>query len=171
MAKKNVYIIAGPNGAGKTTFANQFLPDYVKCPNFINADLVAKGLAPFNPSSIALKAGKIVLKEIDEYAKRGVDFSLFRVPATILADSGILAGLRIKDRVADGGHHIPSEDVRRRFSRGTENLFKLYMPLFDTWMLFNNSDMKPELIAKYKDDNLDIVNKDLFCRIKKGVRS
>ncbi len=42
----NVYIIAGPNGAGKTTFAREFLPLYAECRDFINADLIAQGIAP-----------------------------------------------------------------------------------------------------------------------------
>lgn len=75
MSTKNLYIIAGPNGSGKTTFAKEFLPDYVKCPNFINADWIAQGLAPFNPQTAAIKAGKLVLQQIDEYVKRGVDFA------------------------------------------------------------------------------------------------
>ena len=61
MGKKNVYIIAGPNGSGKTTFATMFLTDYTNCSNFVNADLIAKGLAPFEPRSAAIKAGKLVL--------------------------------------------------------------------------------------------------------------
>lgn len=75
MPKKNIYIIAGPNGSGKTTFAKLFLPDYVNCPNFVNADLIAQGLAPFGPQAAAIKAGKLVLQQIDEYARRGVDFA------------------------------------------------------------------------------------------------
>lgn len=72
---KNVYIIAGPNGSGKTTFAKKFLPDYVKCQNFVNADLIAQGLSPFSPSSSAIKAGKLVLQQIREFARRDVDFA------------------------------------------------------------------------------------------------
>ena len=72
---KNVYIIAGPNGSGKTTFAKKFLPDYVKCPNFVNADLIAGGLSPFSPRSAAIKAGKLVLDQIHEFAKLEVDFA------------------------------------------------------------------------------------------------
>ena len=53
---KNLYVIAGPNGAGKTTFANKFLPDFANCEEFINADLIARGLAPFAPESMAMKA-------------------------------------------------------------------------------------------------------------------
>lgn len=74
MKNKNVYIIAAPNGSGKTTFASKFLPDYVKCPNFVNADLIAQGLSPFSPSSAAIKAGKLVLSQIHEYARMNVDF-------------------------------------------------------------------------------------------------
>ena len=75
MRQKNIYIIAGPNGSGKTTFAKLFLPEYVNCPNFVNADLIAQGLAPFEPSTVALKAGKLVLKQIYDYSRRGMDFA------------------------------------------------------------------------------------------------
>ena len=69
-----IYIVAGPNGAGKTTFAREFLPNYAKCPNFVNADLIAQGLSPFNPRIAAIKAGKLVLSRIDEFARSGADF-------------------------------------------------------------------------------------------------
>ena len=72
---KNVYVIAGPNGSGKTTFALKFLSSYVKCNNFINADLIAGGLAPLNPESAAIKAGKLVLEQIEEYAVSGSCFA------------------------------------------------------------------------------------------------
>ena len=75
MKRKAVYVIAGPNGSGKTTFAKMFLPDYAHCTNFVNADLIAQGLAPFNPRAAAMKAGKLVLQQIHDYAKRGVDFA------------------------------------------------------------------------------------------------
>ena len=68
---KNVYVIAGPNGSGKTTFATMFLPDYAKCPNFVNADLIAQGLAPFEPRSAAIKAGKLVLQQMIAKRKNG----------------------------------------------------------------------------------------------------
>lgn len=72
MKNKN---IAGPNGSGKTTFAVTFLPEYVKCPNFVNADLIALGLSPFSPGAAAIKAGKLVLEQIHQLANRGVDFA------------------------------------------------------------------------------------------------
>lgn len=80
MKNKNAYIIAGPNGSGKTTFAKMFLPEYVKCPNFVNADLIAQGLAPFKPRAAAIKAGKLVLSQIREYAGRGIDFKKAQRP-------------------------------------------------------------------------------------------
>ncbi len=72
--RMNLYIVAGPNGAGKTTFAKKFLPNYADCKNFVNADLIAQGLAPFSPETVAFHAGRLMLEEIDLYAKRGEDF-------------------------------------------------------------------------------------------------
>ena len=139
MKIKNVYIIAGPNGSGKTTFARLFLPDYAKCPHFINADLIAQGLAPFEPRTAAMQSGKLVLQQIDEHVRRGVDFAFettlagktyvrllrelrakgYNVHLFFLwIPSPELATARIKDRVTEGGHHVPPEDVRRRFERG-----------------------------------------------------
>lgn len=71
----NIYIIAGPNGSGKTTFAKEFLPDYVKCPHFVNADLIAQGLSPFSPQIAAMKAGRLVLEQLHELAKKNLDFA------------------------------------------------------------------------------------------------
>jgi predicted ABC-type ATPase len=191
MKNKNVYIIAGPNGAGKTTFAKKFLPHYVKCPNFVNADLIAQGLAPFEPRSAAIKAGRLVLQQIDEYADRGIDFSfettlsgksyakLLRVLRAkgytthlffLWIPSPELAIARIKDRVAEGGHNVPAEDVRRRFYRGVNNFFKLYQPLLDSWMLFDNSGAKHVLIAKGRNGRIEIIHKQLFELIRESVR-
>ena len=158
---KNVYIIAGPNGSGKTTFAKEFLPNYAKCPNFVNADLIAQGLSPFSPQQVAIKAGKLVLQQIKEYTERNVDFGFETTLAGrtylrhflglkekgyklhlffLWIPSSQLAIARIKDRVAQGGHHIPSKDVKRRFERSLVNFFNMYRPSIDTWLLFDNSE-------------------------------
>lgn len=62
---KKIIIIAGPNGAGKTTFAREYLPNEANCPIFVNADLIAAGLAPFAPETASIKAGRLMLKEIN----------------------------------------------------------------------------------------------------------
>jgi len=191
VSSKNVYIIAGPNGSGKTTFAKMFLPEYVKCPNFVNADLIAQGLAPFGPSSAAIKAGKLVLQQIEEFASRGVDFAfettlsgkLYIKLLHDLQGKGYLIHLfflwiprsdlaiaRIKERVAEGGHDVPVEDIRRRFIRSIRNFFTLYRPLLNYWMFFDNSGAKPVLIAKGKNEHLEMIDEALFEAIQKGAK-
>ncbi len=185
MNPKNLYVIAGPNGSGKSTFAELFLPDYVKCPNFVNADLIAKGLAPFEPRVAAIQAGKLVLQKIDEYARREVDFSfettlsgksylkLFKELKAkgyalhiffLWIPSPELAIARIKDRVAEGGHHVPAVDVRRRFVRGVSNFIK-YGSIFDSWMLFDNSATTPVLIAKRRNGNVEVMDHQEYFKI------
>lgn len=72
---KRIVVIAGPNGAGKTTFAREFLPHEANCPDFINADLIAAGLSPFRPESAALRAGRLMLEEIQEKIRLEKDFA------------------------------------------------------------------------------------------------
>jgi len=192
LKKKNVYIIAGPNGSGKTTFAKLFLPEYVNCPNFVNADLIAQGLAPFEPRAAAIKAGKLVLQQIDEYARRGADFAFEttlsgKSYANLLSElkskgyaihlfflwipSPELAIARIKERVVEGGHHVPAEDVRRRFVRGLRNFFKMYESLLDSWVLIDNSKSKPIVVAKRRSGDCVVINQKLFGSIQKVARS
>jgi len=185
---RNVYIIAGSNGSGKTTFAKRFLPDYAGCRNFVNSDLIAQGLSPFSPQVVAMKAGRLVLEQINDLARKGLDFGFETTLAgkfyinrlKDLKQNGYslhlfflwvptveLAIARIKDRVAEGGHNVPAQDVRRRFSRGIYNFIKFYRPLLDSWMLLNNSSTTPSLIAKEKENHLTIIDKNLFRDISK----
>jgi predicted ABC-type ATPase len=193
MKHRKVYIIAGPNGSGKTTFANKFLPSYAKCSNFVNADLIAQGLSPFSPRAAAIKAGRLVLEQIRRLADKKVDFAFettlsgkfyvsflkelkkksYSINIFFLwIPNAELAISRIKDRVASGGHDVPSADVKRRFHRGIYNFLNYYKPLADTWLFFNNADAVPKLIAREKDGEIEVLDKILFETItrltKKG---
>ncbi len=190
MAMKNVYIIAGPNGSGKTTFARTFLPEYAQCDRFINADLIAQGLSPFSPSQVAIKSGKLVLEQIKEYSRQGVDFGFETTMSGVtylkyfkmLQELGYkihifflwipseqLAIARVKDRVSKGGHPVPVEDIKRRFERSMERFFKSYRPLAEKWILFNNAGVKPKIIARKHNAHMDVIDYDLFGQITKKV--
>jgi len=91
MKQPIVYIIAGPNGAGKTTFAENFLPDFVHCREFLNADLIAAGLSPFSPETQDLRAGRLLFTRIKElvaakqsFAFETTLFQLYRPLANVL---------------------------------------------------------------------------------------
>ena len=186
----DLYIIAGPNGAGKTTFAKEFLPHYAKCENFVNADLIAQGLSPFSPAAAGIKAGRLLLKQIHEFAERRADFAFETTLAGktyiqllrklrqqgyvihlffLWIPSVELALVRIKDRVAQGGHNVPTADVRRRFGRSVQNFWQVYRPLFNSWTLFNTSTAPPALIAKEEGGKLTVADTDVFSRIVKNA--
>lgn len=179
----NVYIIAGPNGAGKTTFATEFLPRYARALHFINADLIAQGLSPFSPETVALRAGKIMLDEIRRSASRSQDFGLETTLAgkshlrliEELREAGYdthlfflwipdpqLALSRIKTRVAKGGHDVPAEIVRRRFERSLTNFFRHYRRVVNSWTLVDNSTITPTVIASQQNGMLHIIDKDHY---------
>ncbi|MBU3626197.1 zeta toxin family protein [Polynucleobacter sp. JS-Safj-400b-B2] len=161
---KKIIIIAGPNGAGKTTFAKNFLPEEAHTFRFINADLIAAGLAPFNPESVSFKAARLMLNELDEYTKAGESFAFettlsgahylqriqewkdlgYTIKLWFIAlSSPELAISRVAERVAQGGHNIPEEVIRRRYTAGLENLSK-YQKAVKSWVLLNGDKTPPE---------------------------
>ena len=161
---KKIIIIAGPNGAGKTTFAKNFLPQEAHTFRFINADLIAAGLAPFNPESVSFKAARLMLSELDEHTKAGESFAFettlsgihylqriqewedlgYTVKLWFIAlSSPELAISRVKERVAQGGHNIPEEVIRRRYAAGLENLPK-YQKVVNSWVLLDGDKTPPE---------------------------
>jgi len=188
--KPNLYIIAGPNGAGKTTFAREFLPVYAACHEFVNADLIAEGLSPFQPERVAIQAGKIMLEQIHALGNRGVDFAFettlsgrtyvkliqdlkkrgYQIHLCFLWLHNIKLALdRIAVRVQKGGHHVPEAVVLRRFGKGLYNLFNIYRPLLDFWILVDNSGAIPDIISFEKSGVLTVVNEGTFSKITKGL--
>jgi predicted ABC-type ATPase len=73
--ERRIIIIAGSNGAGKTTFAREFLPKEVGCPVFVNADLIAAGLSPFKPATAAIRAGRLMIAEIESHVREKKSFA------------------------------------------------------------------------------------------------
>jgi predicted ABC-type ATPase len=165
----NLYIIAGCNGSGKTTASFTILPGLLNCKEFVNADSIAAGLSPFNPESVAIEAGKIMLTRINELLKAGVDFAFETTLATrsylslikeahalgyevtllfIWLDSPKAALQRVARRVAKGGHNIPKDVIERRYYRGISNLITLFIPVVDTWMVVNSTNVVIEPIAE-----------------------
>ena len=163
---KKIIIIAGPNGSGKTTFARTFLPDDAQCPRFINADLIAAGLSPFAPDTVAIRAGRLMLEEIASCVERGESFALettlsglsylrhirqwraagYHVSLFFLMLRDVQVAIaRVAQRVRQGGHDIPEEIIRRRFAAGLRNL-KMYQSEVDAWATFDNVGEEPILI-------------------------
>ena len=183
-----LYIIAGCNGAGKTTASFTILPEVLGCKEFINADEIAKGLSPFQPESVAMQAGRIMLARMDELLQKGETFAFETTLATksykqkiewaqangyevtllfFWLDSPNMAKKRVAQRVAEGGHSIPSETIERRYHNGIANLFAFYINMVNICYIFDNSEGRKELIAQ-KERHKDIViyNNDKFNLMK-----
>ena len=185
---KQLYIIAGCNGAGKTTASFTILPEVLGCKEFINADEIAKGLSPFQPESVAMQAGRIMLARMDELLQKGETFAFETTLATKSYKQKIewaqangyevtllffwlrnvtMAKERVAQRVAEGGHSIPSQTIERRYHNGIANLFAIYMDMVDICYIFDNSEGRKELIAqKEKHKEMVICNNDKFNLMK-----
>lgn len=164
---KKILMIAGPNGAGKTTFARSFLPKEAQCPRFINADLIAAGLSPFAPETVAIKAGRLMLEEmatcvrceesfafettlsglgylrhIRQWRARGYRVSLY----FLTLPSAEAAIARVAERVRQGGHSVPEAVIRRRFASGLRNFNQHYKAEVDAWAEYDNAGAGPVLL-------------------------
>lgn len=186
--KKNLYIISGCNGAGKTTASFTILPDILDCKEFINADEIARGLSPFQPEKVGIEAGRIMLNRIQELIYQGKTFAFETTLATksykntilqaksmgytvtllfFSLDSIELAIHRVKTRVQEGGHNIPTDVIARRYLNGLKNLFEIYSEIVDNLTIFNNSNGEPELIAlKNPDNKIQIINFKVYNHLK-----
>ncbi len=184
-----VYIIAGPNGAGKTTFAREFLTDFGFCEHFVNADQIAQRLAPDSPELVARRAGRLMLETIDRLASERQTFAF----ETTLSGKSLVPYLRhwrdlgyelhlfflwlpavemalerVANRVKMGGHHVPEEDIRRRYTRGLENLMPVYRPLVDSAIIFDNSSPPPRaVIGLDAAGQVEVYNQELYAQLLK----
>ena len=167
--RPSVVILAGPNGAGKSTVAPALLHGALAVNEFVDADVIARGLSAFDPESVAIAAGRVMLARLRELAGQRVSFAFETTLASRtfepwlrrLRDSGYavhffflwlpsadFAIQRVADRVRTGGHHVPEETIRRRYQAGLRNFFDLYEPVASTWRFFDASGPKPRLVAK-----------------------
>ncbi len=170
-----LHIIAGPNGVGKTTFADRFLPQTIKELEFVNADLIARGLSPYDPDSVSMEAGRIALERIRHLINAKQSFAwettMSGRTAAVWIKSAKVSGYqikcyflwvrdiettlnRIRQRVLEGGHNIDLDVSRRRFLKTIQNFLSVYRPLCDTWKLFVNDRKGLRLVAIEKDGRL-----------------
>lgn len=189
--RPHIIVIAGPNGSGKSTTAPSLLKGTLGVTEFVNADVIAEGLSAFQPEGAAFHAGRVMLERIHYLAKERMDFAFETTLASRtyapwikeLKQEGYIFHLvflwlpseefaiaRVAERVRLGGHNVPEETIRRRYNKGISNFFQLYIPLSDTWRLYNNSDPSgPVLVASGREKMEENISKpDLWNIIREG---
>jgi predicted ABC-type ATPase len=187
----NLFIIAGCNGAGKTTASFTMLPELLQVKEFVNADEIARGLSPFQPEKVSIEAGKIMLRRLQELLLRKADFAfettlssrsfvgLIKQAKEIgytvnlfyyWLDTPELAIERVRIRVAEGGHDIPQDTITRRYTGGLKNFVNLYKDKVDYWILIDNSNSSPEIVAEGRTkEEQQIQNLEKWISINKIV--
>ena len=183
-----LYIIAGCNGAGKTTASFSLLPSILKCDIFINADEIAREIAPGEVEKVAFEAGRQMIEQINARIRERETFAFETTLSarsyreTILfaqalgyhvallffwLESVEMAIDRVARRVKEGGHNIDTEVIRRRYNRGIKNLFEIYIPLVSETMIYNNSFGIPELVvSKSLGRKFEIKNFEIWEKLK-----
>ena len=173
-----IYVIAGCNGAGKTTFAREFLPKEVKCLRFLNADEIARGLSPLQPSASAVQAARLLLTQIEDCLCRRETFALestlsgktyirlfqrarklgYEIEMHYLwLSSPTQAIARVRQRVRLGGHDVPVTDIRRRFKRSLIHLADDYLPLATRWAVWDSRTLPAKRLAISSVDTIQSV--------------
>ena len=151
-ATPKVIILAGPNGAGKSTLAPRLIRDAVGIDQFVNADVIARGLSAFDPDSAAIEAGRVFRQRTSFAFETTLSSRSLKPRLESLRAAGYaihlhyvwlrtpdMAVYRVRDRVRQGGHNVPEETVRRRYARGVRNFFELFRPIADSWGVYDNS--------------------------------
>jgi len=185
-------VIGGPNGAGKTTAAMAVLPQALHLLEFLNADEIAKGLSPLNPTSVRIQSSRLLLERANKFIKNKTSFGFEstlaagNAPEKLIRqakEQGFLVILlyfwlssprlaleRVQQRVVAGGHDIPESDVLRRYERSIANLTKTYLPLADFWLVYDNSEAELERIAQgeQKSGLIHVYNESTWSQITQG---
>jgi predicted ABC-type ATPase len=182
-------VVAGANGSGKSTSAPALLRDALEVTEFINADTIAAGLSAFRPQSVAVAAGRIMLARMRSLAIARENFAFettlasrsftpwlkrlrqdgYRVHILFLwLRSAELAVRRVAERVHLGGHDVRAEVVRRRYGAGLQNFFSLYVPLADSWQMFDNSEPSEPRLILAGNDKVSVHDPETWQKIQKA---
>lgn len=185
-----VVVLGGINGSGKTTSSKKLLADRLALLSFVNADVIAKGINGFDPESVAMEAGAIMIERLHKLADHGANFA---VETTLAGRSYIsflkklrekgyrvelyyfwlptpdLAVRRVRGRVASGGHDIPEATIRKRYGRSMKNFWIEYRPLADFWAVYNNGGPEPRLTMAGSLDQSQVVADEPDWNIFQGV--
>jgi predicted ABC-type ATPase len=192
-ANPNLVVLAGPNGAGKSTVAPILIRETLGITNFINADEIARGLSAYNPESVAIAAGRIMLATLKDLARQRADFAFETTLASKsfapwikeLVDDGYIFRLfyvflpnadaavrRVSERIARGGHAVPEETIRRRYEAGLKNFFRVYQPLTTHWTFIDNTVAgSRRIIAHGQSSAIDDVFDEQLWKAAKDVGS
>jgi predicted ABC-type ATPase len=189
---KDIFILGGPNGAGKTTAARILLTDFLREHEFLNADEIARTISPEKPETAAIAAGRVFLERMRRLIQRGNSFALettcagksylnlfrqckstgWRITLLYLwLSSSELAVQRVARRMAEGGHGIPPDVIRRRYEASAWNMRNLYLPLADQAEIYDNS-LNPRVLIAEKRSNqlLQICDPERWQRIVEVTR-
>lgn len=189
----NIVVIAGPNGAGKSTTAPVLLKETFATTEFVNADVIALGLSGFAPENVALEAGRVMLQRLKQLASEQKSFAFETTLASrsfapwireqkssgytftlifLWLSSAELAIQRVHERVRLGGHSVPDDVVKRRYKTGMTNFFRLYAPLADAWIVYDNSARaNPKMLAEKKFDGRSLIyNEDIWQKLSKSYQ-
>ena len=184
-------MIAGPNGAGKTTMTLELISDCAMLYEFINADEIARGLAPKHPQSMALTASKLMIKRLKELLDADQSFAFestasgtnyikhlklakskgYQINLTFLwLSQPEEAVKRVAQRVKQGGHYVPEDSIVRRYYAGIKNLLKHYLPLADEALIIDNSSEEENfnrvIARKNKSNQIDILDTTAWKKIE-----
>lgn len=186
-----VVVLAGPNGAGKTSLAPILLRGELRVREFVNADVIARGLSGFSPDATAVEAGRVMLRRLEKLVAARQDFAF----ETTLSGATFLTALarwrsagyavrivylwlrsvdvaveRVRRRMRRGGHTVPDDVIRRRYARGLANFATRYRDAADAWQLYDNTDAGyPRPVARGDRDSVQVIDADRWSEFERAV--